>query len=80
MTKPLGTALAAAAVWLLLTVPAAGQCAMCSAVAEGAGDPERVAKTLNTAILVMMVPTLGLLGAFGTLLWRYRGDGVEADS
>ena len=60
---------------------ARGQCAMCSANAQAAGDPEEVSRTLAAAIGVLFLPTLGLLGGAGLLLWKYRdadGRGVGA--
>ena len=67
---------------LLIAVPAflaaggeaAAQCVMCGQAAANAGDPQQVASTFNTAILVMLIPVALLLAAAGLLLWRFRGD------
>jgi hypothetical protein len=52
---------------------AAAQCVMCGIAAEAA-DPETASRTLATAILVLLLPALGVLAGVGLLLWRYRGD------
>lgn len=57
--------------WLMLSVPAYSQCAMCRAVAEsGAKDETRkVARGLNTGILYLLgMPYI--LGGIAFYLWR----------
>ena len=56
---------------------AAAQCVMCSLTAE-AVDAEGASRTLATAILVLLLPTLGLLGGALALLWKYRGGGMPS--
>ena len=51
---------------------AAAQCVMCGLSAEAA-DPESASRTLAGAILVLLLPTLGLLAGALALLWKYRG-------
>ena len=53
---------------------AAAQCVMCGLAAEAA-DPAEGSRTLATAILVLLLPTLGILAGVGTLLWKFRGEG-----
>lgn len=52
---------------------AAAQCVMCGIAAEAA-NPEAASRTLATAILVLLLPALGVLAGVAVLLWRYRGD------
>jgi hypothetical protein len=42
--------------------------------AANAGDPQQVAATFNTAILVLLIPVALLLAAAGLLVWRFRDD------
>ena len=73
----LAPALFAAAALLLAAAPAAAQCAMCGLSAEQAGDPETVARTFNLAILVLLVPVIGLVGALAGVTWKMRNwDGA----
>ena len=73
MTR-LGTAAMVLAVSLAGSArDAAAQCVMCGTTAEAAG-PDEGSRTLATAILVLLLPTLGILAGVGVLLWKFRGD------
>ena len=54
---------------------AAAQCAMCGQSAEAAAEPEVVSRTFATAILILLVPTILMLGGAGLLLWKFRDGG-----
>ena len=52
---------------------AAAQCAMCRGAAENAGESRQAASdTFAKGILILLVPTLGVMGGFAELLRRYR--------
>ena len=72
-TRVAGLLAAVSASWLVSGPQAVAQCVMCSQAAENAGDPEVVSATFEIAILILLLPTLCLLGAAGFLLWRFRG-------
>ena len=55
---------------------AAAQCALCAQSAQNAGSPETVARTFATAIAILLVPVVGMLGGAGYLLWRFREGGT----
>ena len=59
-------------VWLGSTLAAFAQCPMCKLAAENAGDPQAVQRTFATAILILMVPVVGLTGGMALLFWKYR--------
>ena len=70
-----GRALGTSVLLVLTAVgEAAAQCVMCGQAAASAGEPEQVAATFNTAILLMLIPVALLLAAAGLLLWRFRHD------
>jgi len=54
---------------------AAAQCAMCGQSAEAAAEPEVVSRTFATAIMILLVPTVLMLGGAGLLLWKFRDGG-----
>jgi hypothetical protein len=58
---------------LALTQPAVAQCPMCGQAAANAGtSPGQAYATLVPAVLVLLVPVLGFMGAVGALLWKHR--------
>jgi len=60
--------------------PALAQCPMCGKAAEYAGTkPGAAYRTFVAAVLVLLAPALGILGGFGALLWKHRGDGGRND-
>ena len=56
-------------VFLLVSVPAEAQCAMCRAVLESSGDQE-VAKSLNKGIVYLMIIPYVLVGV--TIFYIYK--------
>ena len=61
-----------AVAWLSSSSLAQAQCVMCRLSAENAADPATVARTLTLAILVLLIPTAGLLGGVAYLVYRWR--------
>ena len=57
---------------LLSAVPATahGQCAMCRANLEAAGHDGM--HTMNTAVLMLIVPTVGLMACIGVVVYRKK--------
>ena len=56
------------------------QCAMCRVSIANSDDPGRVGGTLNVAILVLLIPTLVLIGAFVSLVLRYYRADRDSDA
>ena len=68
--------LAAAAACVLLCSPAASaQCAMCRMVVEAGG--EKTARTMNLAMLVLLVPPVTLFCSAIALVYKYRKPSEE---
>lgn len=63
-------ALAVAAFVLLSAPDAAAQCAMCRAAVEAGG--ERSARTMNTAMLVLLIPPVTMFCSAFALVYKYR--------
>ena len=69
---------------LLTAAPAAAQCALCYASVAGSGD--QGIRTLQIGILIMLVPTLAILGGLVWITVRRGGsdsaatDGSEMES
>lgn len=61
-----------AALWPLLTAPAWAQCAMCKANVAHAQNAAEVSQTVNAAVLVLLIPTLLLIGGLIRLVLKYR--------
>ena len=61
-----------AALWPALTAPAWAQCAMCKANIAHAQNAAEVAPTVNAAVLVLLIPTLLLIGGLVKLVLKYR--------
>lgn len=56
---------------VLFCAPALGQgCAMCKASAAQA--PAETQRALRRGILVLLVPSLGMVAALGALAWKHR--------
>jgi hypothetical protein len=51
-------------------VPLAAQCAMCRATAEAGG--ERTARSLDRAVAMLLVPTVGMMAGIGIVVYRRR--------
>jgi hypothetical protein len=45
---------------------------MCKASVANAENPDEVSATINTAILILLAPTLALIGALVKLVFNYR--------
>ena len=54
----------------LAALPAAAQCVMCYKTAEGAGS--RTIAFLKLGIMIMMIPTLFILGSLALMVYRRR--------
>ncbi|MEP7271075.1 MAG: hypothetical protein ABI882_06200 [Acidobacteriota bacterium] len=69
-------AISALGLWFL-QMPGTGlaQCAMCRASLANSEDPGRVSADVNAGILILLLPTLLLIGAIAGLVMRYyRAD------
>lgn len=71
-----GLLLTAGAILLVLsaTAPAFARCAMCKLTVENAGNNAALAKSLNTGILVMLVPPIAIFCAIFVAFFRYRRE------
>jgi hypothetical protein len=47
-------------------------CPMCKASAANAENSDEISATINTAILILLAPTLALIGALVKLAFKYR--------
>lgn len=64
---------------LALTAPALGQgCSMCSNSADATGEKGR--KTFTRAVVVLLFPTLGMMGLIVGAAFRYRNSDERPDS
>ena len=65
----------------LLANPVVAQCAMCSLSAEAAADPGIVNRTFTAAVLVLLVPLVGVLTVIARVTWQARHwDGAVFES
>lgn len=53
-------------------LPALAQCAMCKTNIANAENAAEVSRTINTAVLVLLVPTLLVIGGVVRLVYKYR--------
>jgi nitrate reductase NapE component len=68
-----GLLLAVLLVLACLAIPdARAQCSMCAANAEASAEGRSATWTFLQAVGFLLVPTVGLLGGAGALLWRFR--------
>ena len=69
-----------AAMWVGVARPAVGaQCAMCRSSVANSERAAEAAGTLNAAILVLLIPTLAIIGGIAGLVLRHRhAPGAEA--
>lgn len=63
---------AAAALCLVVSIPAAAQCAMCRASVQ---NNAALARGLNLAILVLLVPPVTMFGSIIIVAYRHRKGG-----
>lgn len=61
-----------AAVLVLTTTNAFAQCAMCKANIAGAENAAEVSRTINLGVLVLLIPTLAIIGGVVRLIIKYR--------
>ncbi len=57
---------------LASALPALAQCAMCKTNIANAENAAEVSRTINTAVLVLLVPTLLVIGGVVRLVYKYR--------
>lgn len=57
---------------LTTTVTTFAQCAMCKANIAGAENSAEVSRTINTGVLVLLIPTLAIIGGVVRLILKYR--------
>jgi hypothetical protein len=62
----------AAAVVLLLAVPAEAQCSMCRAVLTSSNNT-RFMRNLNIGVLVLLIPPVSIFCSIFVVLRKYRG-------
>lgn len=53
-------------------VSALAQCAMCKANVANAENAAEVSTTINDAVLVLLIPTLLVIGGMARLVFKYR--------
>ena len=68
--------LAAAALLMVLSVSAFGQCSMCRASLAGSGNAFFV-RNFNIGVLVLLVPPVTIFCSIFVVLRRYRATGDE---
>lgn len=57
---------------VMATATALAQCAMCKANIAGAENSAEVSRTINTGVLVLLIPTLAIIGGVVRLILKYR--------
>jgi hypothetical protein len=57
---------------ILAAAPRTVACPMCKASVAGAENPDEISATINTAILILLAPTLALIGGLVKLVFKYR--------
>lgn len=70
-------ALALCALALLLAGTAAAQCPLCRTGLQQAGD--QTARTMNLAIVVLLIPPVSIFCAIFAVAYRRRGGGGEGE-
>ncbi|MEP6707278.1 MAG: hypothetical protein ABJC05_07150 [Pyrinomonadaceae bacterium] len=78
IVKVLFVVCAVAALYVIGAVPAAAQCAMCRASVQ---NNAALARGLNLAVLVLLVPPVTMFGSIIILAYRRRkgGEGGEGE-
>ena len=72
-------AVGAVAITALLSPSVLAQCAMCRAAIGNSAEAAAAANGMNLAVLVLLIPPVGLFCAFFIIAYRYRkapGEGV----
>src|SRR5215468_12517646 len=57
---------------IMAAAPRTLACPMCKASVANAENPDEISATINTAILILLAPTLALIGGLVKLVFRYR--------
>jgi hypothetical protein len=57
---------------ILAAAPRIFACPMCKASVANAENQDEISTTINTAILILLVPTLALIGGLVKLVFKYR--------
>ena len=70
--KRLANSMLNTAVILLAAAAQALACPMCSASVANAENAADTAKTINAAILVLLIPTFVIIGGLIRLVYKYR--------
>ncbi len=71
------------AVLLLMSLPAMAQCAMCKNAVTGSPDAGRLSQSLNSAVLVLLIPPVLIFCGLFVLAYKYRkarGAEIEPSS
>ena len=66
------SALCLAAFIVANSISALAQCAMCKANIANAENASEVSDTVNSAVLVLLIPTLLVIGGVIRLVFKYR--------
>jgi heme/copper-type cytochrome/quinol oxidase subunit 2 len=64
--------LVAVVMMLACALPCAAQCAMCSASVANGENAAEMSQTLNSAVLILFFPTIGIISGFVGLVLKYR--------
>ena len=73
--QPILLVVMAAAVVLLLALPAEAQCSMCRAVLNGSNNA-RFLRNLDIAVLVLLIPPVTIFCSIFVILRKHRGTDV----
>ena len=66
------TAIKLSIILIATTATTFAQCAMCKANIAGAENAVEVSRTINTGVLVLLIPTLAVIGGVIRLIFKYR--------
>jgi hypothetical protein len=64
--------LASTALLVSTSTAALAQCAMCKANIAGAENSADVSSAVNSGVLVLLIPTLAIIGGVIRLIFKYR--------
>lgn len=65
---------------LIAVEPAAAQCPMCKQAVANSQDGESLAKGINLAILVLLVPPVAIFAGIFGVIYRYKDAQGNKDS
>jgi uncharacterized membrane protein len=67
-------------VLLLMSLPAMAQCAMCKTAVTGSPEAGRLSQSLNTAVIVLLIPPVLIFCGMFVLAYKYRkAQGAEGE-